>query len=90
MYLLVNIMHDIIVQCHWNFIEVGKFLLIMFEIDILRNYSQKDLGVLRGNFGGFACPIDTQTPCWLRLIIRMHKYATNTLIQIIILFVYHQ
>ena len=28
----------------------------MFEIDILRNFSQKDLGVLRGAFYGFGCP----------------------------------
>ena len=32
-----------------------------------KNYSQKDLGVLRGDFWGFGCPNDTQTPCWLRL-----------------------
>ena len=28
----------------------------MLEIDILRNSSQKNLGVLRGAFSGFGCP----------------------------------
>ena len=28
----------------------------MLEIDILRNSSQKTLGVLRGAFQGFGCP----------------------------------
>ena len=39
----------------------------MLEIDILRNDSQKYFAVLRGVFGVFGCPKDTQTPCWLRL-----------------------
>ena len=33
----------------------------MLEIDILRNSSQKILGVLKGDFWGFACPNDAQT-----------------------------
>ena len=37
--------------------EVKKFnYLYMLEIDILRNSSQKKLGVLRGAFEGFGCP----------------------------------
>ena len=53
-------------QCHRNYIEVNKFNN-MLEIDILRNSSQKLLGVLRVDFGGFGCPNDAQTTCWLRL-----------------------
>ena len=39
----------------------------MLVIDILRNYFPKDLGVLMGDFWGFGCPKDAQTPCSLRL-----------------------
>ena len=38
----------------------------MLEIDIFRNSSQKNLGVLRGAYKGFGCPKSHQTPCWLR------------------------
>ena len=31
----------------------------MLEIDISRNYSQKDLGVLGGDYWVFGCPNDT-------------------------------
>ena len=53
--------------------KVMEFMLgfkkchFMFENDILRNYSQKSLGVIRGDFWGFGCPTDAQTPTWLRL-----------------------
>ena len=39
----------------------------MLEIDILRNSLQILLGVLKGEFLGFECPNDAQTPSWLRL-----------------------
>ena len=35
--------------------EIKKFNY-MLEVDILRNSSQKSLGVLRGAFKGFGCP----------------------------------
>ena len=50
MYLLVEIWHYILIQCHGDFVEVEKNQLYMLEIDILRNYQQKILGVLRDDF----------------------------------------
>ena len=40
-YLPNEIRHDIIIQYHWNYCEVIKFNY-MLEMDILRNYSQKN------------------------------------------------
>ena len=42
-------MHDILIPCLWNYMEMEMFKY-MLEIDILRNSSQKKLGVLRGAF----------------------------------------
>ena len=51
-YLLIEIRHDIHIQmCHGNYNGVKK-INHMLEIDILRNYSQIILGVLRGNHEG--------------------------------------
>ena len=47
----IKIRHIILIQCHENYIEMKKFKY-MLEIDILRNSSQKNLGVLRGAFKG--------------------------------------
>ena len=57
MYEFIKIRHNILVliQCHGNHVEVGK-LIYMLEIGILRNSSQRYLGVLRGAFEGFGCP----------------------------------
>ena len=44
-------MYNIHVQCHGNYIEVEKFNYRL-EIDILRNCSLKDLGVLRDMLWG--------------------------------------
>ena len=49
MYKFIKIRLDILIQCHGNYMEVEKFNY-MLEINILRNFSQKDLGVLRGAF----------------------------------------
>ena len=49
MYKLIKIGHDIIKQCHGEYKEMKKFNHKL-EIDIFRNSSQKDLGVLRGSF----------------------------------------
>ena len=50
----------------------------MLEIDILRNSSQKNLGILMGvlNLG---VQKDTQTPCWLRPCLML--LVTNWLFQ---------
>ena len=45
-------MHDILIQslqCHGNHTDMKKFNY-MFEINILRNFLQTFLGVLRGAF----------------------------------------
>ena len=55
MYKFIKIRHDIIIQCHGNYMELKKFNY-MLETDILRNSSQKVLGALRGAFKGFGCP----------------------------------
>ena len=55
MYTFIKIRYDILIQCHRNNMEMKK-LNYMLEIDILRNSSQKFLGVLRGIFQGFGCP----------------------------------
>ena len=41
----------------------------MLEIDILRNNFPTNMVTLRGDFWGFGCPKEAQTPCWLRLWI---------------------
>ena len=45
----IKIRHDILIQCHGNYMEIKEFNYIL-EIDILRNSSQRFLGVLRGAF----------------------------------------
>ena len=45
----------------------------MHEIDICRNSSQKNLGVLRGVFKGLGVQRDTQMPCWLRPWLRLDR-----------------
>ena len=45
-YKFIKIRHDILIQCHWIHMEMEKFKY-MLEIDILRNSSQKNWGVLR-------------------------------------------
>ena len=49
MYEFTQIRHNILIQCHGNYMEMKKFNY-MPEIEILRNSSQKYLGVLRGAF----------------------------------------
>ena len=56
MYKFIKIRHDIIKQCYGNYKEIKKFNYKL-EIDIFRNSSQKHLGVLRGSFDGFGCPV---------------------------------
>ena len=55
MYKFIKIRHDIIKQCHGNYKEMKKFNYKL-EIEIFRNSTLKDLGVLRGSFEGFGCP----------------------------------
>ena len=49
MYKFIKIRHDILIQCHGNYMEMKKFNY-MLEIDILRNSSQFIWGVLRDIF----------------------------------------
>ena len=49
MYLLIEIRHDIVVQCMGIILRWRNFNY-MVEIDLLRNDSQKYLGDLRGDF----------------------------------------
>ena len=55
MYKFIKIRHDIIKQRHGNYKEMKKFNYKL-EIEIFRNSTQKNLGVLRGSFQGFGCP----------------------------------
>ena len=55
MYKFIKISHDIIQQCHGNYKEMKKFNYEQ-EIEIFRNSTLKNLGVLRGAFSGFGCP----------------------------------
>ena len=55
MYEFIKIRHDILVQCHGNYMEMKKFNY-MLEIDIIRNSSQIFLGVLRDAFWVFGRP----------------------------------
>ena len=48
-YTLIEIRHNVLIRWHGNYIMMKKFVY-MLEMVILRNSSQKDLGVLRGNF----------------------------------------
>ena len=52
MYLLIEIRHNILIQCYGNLIE--KDFNYMLEIDLLRNYLQHKsvvLGVISKGFG---------------------------------------
>ena len=49
MYFLIVIRQKNLIQSHEKYTEVEKFNH-MLEIYIVRNYSQKKLNVLRGNF----------------------------------------
>ena len=49
MYTFIKIRHDIIKKCHGNYKEMKKFNYKL-EIEIFRNYTQTNLGVLRGAF----------------------------------------
>ena len=64
--LLYNVMEIILKWKNFNY---------KFEIDILRNDSQKHLGVLRGDVFGFECPKGTQMPCWWRLCCRLSQLS---------------
>ena len=55
MYKFIKIGHDIIKQCHRNYKEMEKFNYKL-EIEIFRNSTLKNLGVLRGSFKGFGYP----------------------------------
>ena len=55
MYKFIKIRHDIIKQCHENNKKMEK-ISYKLEIEIFRNSTQKNLGVLRGAFSGFGCP----------------------------------
>ena len=56
MYKIIKIRHDIIKQCHGNYKEMKKFNYKL-EIEVFRNSTLKNLGVLRGSFfQGFGCP----------------------------------
>ena len=52
MYKFIKIRHDILIQCHGNYMEMKKFNY-MLEIDILRNSSQNILDVLNYLKGAF-------------------------------------
>ena len=49
MYKFIKIRHDILKQCHGNYMEMRKFNE-MLEIENFKNSSQIFLGVLRGAF----------------------------------------
>ena len=55
MYKFIKIRHDIIKQCHRNNKEMKRFNYKL-EIEVFRNSTQKNLGVLRGSFLGVGCP----------------------------------
>ena len=76
MHTFINIRHDILLQCHVNYMEMKRVYHIL-EIDILRNSSQKyfqDHCTVRTSLPGhgttratgLGVQKDTQTPCWLR------------------------
>ena len=66
MYKLIEIRHNILIQCHGNYIMIKKYNY-MLEIHLLKIPHIKNLGILRGASKGFVCPNDAQMPCWLRL-----------------------
>ena len=55
MYKFIKIRHGTIKQCHGSYKEKKKFNYKL-EIEIFRNLTQKNLGVLRGSSYGFGCP----------------------------------
>ena len=65
MYNLIKIRHDILKQCHGNYMEMKKFNY-MLEIDIFRYSSQIFWVSWRVLFKGLGVQKGTKTPCWLR------------------------
>ena len=74
MHKFIKIRHDIIKQCYVNYKEMKKFNYKL-EIEIFRNSTLKNVGVLRGAFKGLGCPKGTQTPCWLRPCRSVKKFG---------------
>ena len=72
----IKIRHNIVLQCHGNYMEMKKFNYIR-EIDIFINSSQF-LGVSWGLLiKGLGVQKDTQTPCWLNHIWKStHLYSS--------------
>ena len=56
MCLLIEIRHNILIQCHGNHIEVEKPQLHTSKVQFKKLLKKTILGVLRGNFCGFGCP----------------------------------
>ena len=55
MYKFIKLRDGILIECQGNYMEMIKFNY-MLEIDILRHFSPRKVGVLRGAFQGFGCP----------------------------------
>ena len=53
MYKFIKIRHDFIKKCHGDYKEMKKF---NYKLEIFRNSTLNNLGVLRGSFQGFVCP----------------------------------
>ena len=80
MYLLIEIRHDILVQCYGYYIEMKKFNF-MLVINILRNSSQDNLVVLRFNFWELGWPKSGQMPCQLRLCPELVLLVLSTILE---------
>ena len=61
MYLLNDIMHNVHIQCHKNYIEVKKTNYLL-EIDILIDSVQTILGALKGDFEGLCVQMTPRRP----------------------------
>ena len=69
MYLLIQINHNILLQCHGIYIGVKK-INYTFKHVIFRNYTRNHIRIWVPDgwlLRVFWCPKDAQTPCWLKL-----------------------
>ena len=63
MYLLIEIRHYILKQCHGIY-DGLKNNSTVFENDILRNPSQENLGVLKGDFEDLGVQMMPRSPAY--------------------------
>ena len=83
MYKFIKIRHDILIQCHGNYMEMKIFNLYAWDWHLKKFLTKKNWvswGVLSKGLG---VQKDTQTPCWLRLCFQHCLKSINLYLMIL-------